>query len=86
MINVTVINLKTAVKYLVLISILVIGISFTRFFYHKQKVNLEKGIENINLTACLDTTLPDIQGKTNLRRLEKNVTSRGKNTQKQAGR
>jgi len=48
MINVTIINLKSAMKYLVIVSILVIGIGFTRFFYNSNLLKTQ--IANVSLT------------------------------------
>lgn len=77
MINVTVINLKSVMKYLVVISIIVVGISFTRYFYNNGKRNLTKQISSVSLISCLDETLPDIQGKSSIRKIENETTSRG---------
>ena len=85
MINVTVINIKSLTKYLVGISILVIGISCTRFFYNKQKANISLKISDINLTKCLDTTLPDIKGNNSIARLESGISSRGSRLKRMLG-
>lgn len=82
MINVAVINLKSVMKYLVWISIIVVGISCTRFFYNNQKENLIAEIANVSLTGCLDETLPDIQGKSNIRKMENDTTNRGSTLRK----
>lgn len=85
MINVTVINIKSVIKYLVGILILIIGISCTRFFYNKQKTNISFKIADINLIKCLDTTLPDIKGNDNIKKLENAVTTRGSNLKRMLG-
>ncbi len=80
MINVTVINLKSLTKYLVGLSIIVIGIACTRFFGNKNikiETDFTNGISKISLTGCLDTTLPDIEGKIDYKKIEQNVTTRG---------
>ena len=48
MINVTIINLKSAMKYLVIISILAIGIGITRFFYKSNLLKTQ--IASVSLT------------------------------------
>ncbi len=63
MINVTVINLRSVIKYLVVITILVVGISFTRFFYQNKKTSITTQIANVDLTSCLEETLPEIKQK-----------------------
>lgn len=85
MINVTVINIKSLMKYLAGILILVIGISCTRFFYSKSKNNISFKIADINLVKCLDTTLPDIKGNSDIKRFEDEVTSRGSNLKRMLG-
>lgn len=84
MINVTVINMKSIIKYLVFISILIIGISCTRYFYANNKKRVEIGqideFSNNSFLGCLDTVLPDIKGKSSISKLEQEkVTSRGSN-------
>lgn len=80
MINVTVINLKSLTKYLVGVAILIIGITCTRYFSKNAKIeiNIQENISKISLTECLDTTLPNIEGKVDYTKLEENVaTTRG---------
>lgn len=79
MVNVTVINLKSITKYLVWIAILGIGIAGTRFFLtNKNKPEIFKEVSKMSFTACLDTTLPDIEGKSEVSKLDaKKITSRG---------
>ncbi len=79
MINVTVINLKSIMKYLVGVSILVIGIACTRFFYNKSNQDLTTQIASMNFTQCLDETLPDINGNSNIRKFESSVSTRSSN-------
>lgn len=85
MINVTVIDMKTIMKYLVGISILVIGISCTRFFYDKQKTNISIKLADINLVECLDTTLPDIKGNSSIKRFETEVSTRDSGLKRMLG-
>lgn len=85
MINVTVINIKTIIKYLVVISILVIGISCTRFFYNKPKTTVSIKFADINLVKCLDSTLPDIKGNSSIKRFQEEVTSRGSGLKRMLG-
>lgn len=85
MINVTVINMKSVMKYLVGISILVIGISCTRFFYNKQKNDMPFKIADVNMTKCLDITLPSIKENDNIKRLENAVTTRGSRLKRMLG-
>ena len=63
MINVTVINLKSAVKYLIAILIIVIGISSLKVLFNKGKTVFTKQVDNISFTQCLDVTLPKIDTK-----------------------
>lgn len=81
MINVRVIRLKSIIKYLVYIVILIIGIACTRFFIgnkKEEKKDILGQISNLTFTGCLDTTLPDIEGKKDISRLEENkITARG---------
>lgn len=84
MINVTVINIKSIMKYLVFISILIIGIVCTRYFYANNKKRVEigiiEGISDNSLVGCLDTVLPDIKGKNSIAKLEQSqATNRGSN-------
>ncbi|MCI9286425.1 MAG: hypothetical protein HFJ57_00280 [Clostridia bacterium] len=85
MINVTVINIKSLMKYLAGILILVIGISCTRFFYSKSKNNISFKIADVNLVKCLDATLPAIKGNSDIKRFEDEVTSRGSNLKRMLG-
>lgn len=80
MINVTVLNFRSAIKYLVVISIFIIGISCTRFFYTSEKKATQ--ISSITLIECLDSTLPNIQEKNNNRKLADNTTSRSSGIKK----
>ena len=75
MINVTVINLKSVMKYLVGVSILVIGIACTRFFYKNNNGEIVKQVSSISFVQCLDETLPDISGNSDIRKLE-NISTR----------
>lgn len=85
MINVTVINIKSIMKYLIGILILIVGISCIRFFVNTQKNNISIKLSNINLTKCLDTTLPDIKGNSNAKRFESQVNSRGSKLKRMLG-
>lgn len=73
MMNVTIINLKSITKYLVAISILVIGVMLTRYFLNE---NTTKNVFSINFVSCLESTLPDINGKNSIRKIEDVATSR----------
>ena len=74
MFNVTVINKKDIIKYLVVISIaIIIVISIARYFsFVKEKINIESGIQSKiqtvtsgkSYTECLDEVIPAIE-KTN---------------------
>lgn len=84
MINVTVINIKTIMKYLVFVSILIIGIACTRYFYannkNKLKIGEIEGVLDSSLVRCIDTVLPDIKGKNSIIQLEElQATNRGSN-------
>ncbi len=83
MINVTVINLKTLIKYLVGIIAFVVGVSFTRYFYETHKTVLSSKLANASLTECLETELPDIEGKNSSRNI--NVTNRGSGLKRMLG-
>lgn len=79
MFNVTVINIKSITKYLVWILILVVGVVCTKFFFqgNKQKELLQE-VSKVDLTSCLSSTLPDIEGKSEISKLSKEkTTSRG---------
>lgn len=71
MVNVTIINLKTIIKYLIGIVILIIIIFCTKSMYNKKTKNIQTQITNINLTSCLDTTLPDIEIKKDITSIKK---------------
>lgn len=74
MINVTVINMKSIIKYLVFILILIIGIVCTRYFFannkKRAKIDETESIAYNNLISCIDTVLPDIKGKSSIAKLE----------------
>lgn len=80
MVNVTVINLKSLIKYLVGLLVIVVGIACTRFFATnnvKMQSNFSDKISKISFKGCLDVTLPDIEGKINYDKIEENVSTRG---------
>lgn len=79
MINVTVINIKSMVKYLVWVIILAVGITCTRFFMSEENSSkLLEQVANISFTSCISETLPDLEGKSKISQLEeKKTTSRG---------
>lgn len=64
MINVTVVNKKTIVKYLVWVAILGIGITCTRFFNTQETKEAEskiiEQIKNYDFLSCIEDTLPNI--------------------------
>ncbi len=74
MLNVTIINLKTAIKYLGIAVLLIICIAITRFFWTKNNKKAEENLENINLTNCIGDILPDIEGKKTVK-----ISNRGSN-------
>lgn len=76
MVNVTIINLKTIIKYLIGVAILTIIIFCTKSIYNKKTKTIKTQITNINLTSCLDTILPDIERKREISNIKK-TTSRG---------
>ncbi len=85
MINVTVINLKTSIKYLVWVVILATGLACTSFFIkNSTKITFIQKISTISFNKCLDITLPDIEGKIN-RLEEAKITSRSSNIKRVLG-
>ncbi|MCI9016089.1 MAG: stage II sporulation protein P [Clostridia bacterium] len=85
MINVTVINLKTSIKYLVWVVILATGLACTSFFIkNSTKITFIQKISTISFNKCLDITLPDIEGKIN-RLEESKITSRSSNIKRVLG-
>ena len=85
MINVTVINVKSAIKYLIGILILMIAISSISFFCNTQKSNISIKLSNVNLVDCIDKTLPNIKGNSNIKRLEYEVSSRNSKLKRMLG-
>lgn len=76
MINVTVVNLKTILKYIAISIILVlIVIAISRFSKKDEKVTKEVSgkIENISFIGCIKDTLPNITEKTNIQKIEENA-------------
>lgn len=84
MINVTVINLKSISKYL-LFAVLILCVVCSANFIRK-KVSFTNQFININLTSCLNETLPKINEDNNAHKLRKvATTSRGSNLRKMLG-
>ncbi len=81
---ITVINIKTIKKYLVLIILLIIIGVCTRYFkylkFETLENNVTKSLETYSFVECIEDTLPDINVK-NTEKLEKIiVSSRGQST------
>lgn len=81
MINVTVINAKAVAKYLLIAIILTCIVFISKTIIKQTSGNVKIGInfENASFIGCIEETLPDIQGKSQIPKLEENakkVTSR----------
>ena len=64
--NVAVLNLRTIIKYLALVLVLIVCISSARIFYNEKKIEsieIEDKITYINSTKYIEEALPDILGK-----------------------
>lgn len=84
MINVTVINLKSISKYLLFAIIILCVVCSANFI--RKKVSFTNQFININLTSCLNETLPKINEENNAHKLRKvAITSRGSNLRKMLG-
>lgn len=92
MINVTVINIKSIIKYLIITGILVIIISSIKQI-HKNTNNLDTSklsinLENINFISCIEDTLPKIKQNNNIQKIQeetKQITSRSTYLRKMLG-
>ena len=92
MINVTVINIKSIIKYLLIAGILVIIIGSIKQI-HKNTNNLDTSklsinLENINFISCIEDTLPKIKQNNNIQKIQeetKQITSRSTYLRKMLG-
>lgn len=92
MINVTVINIKSIIKYLLIAGILVIIIGGIKQI-HKNTNNLDTSklsinIQNVNFISCIEDTLPKIKQNNNIQKIQeetKQITSRSTYLRKMLG-
>lgn len=83
---ITVVNVKTVAKYLVLAGILVIIGMSTRYFQHIEGSSIEKNmleqLGRYSFIGCIEETLPDVEGKNINKTRQIAVTNRGANTRR----
>ncbi len=73
MINVTVINLKSITKYLILAMILVCIFMIIKFV--SKRVKITSASINVNLVGCIEETLPKIQENGNTQKIKEFASS-----------
>lgn len=92
MINVTVINMKSLIKYIVIICILVSGVGIINQISQRIK-NIESkevsvNFDNVSFISCIEKILPNIKRDTKIQQIEENVkqtTSRSSHLRKMLG-
>lgn len=94
MINVTVINIRSLVKYIIIASIVIcLALGIKTIIQHRNSNDITSNkmssiFSDISFVSCIEKTLPDIKGNSEIQKLEedaKQVTSRGSSLRRMLG-
>lgn len=94
MINVTVINIRSIVKYIIIASIVIcLALGIKAIIQHRDSNNIKNSkmssmFSDMNFVSCIEKTLPNIKGNSEIQKLEedtKKVTSRGSSLRRMLG-